>query len=162
MRRFFAVLGLLAALLASPVRAANVGPGNGPHDFYSIGRIFNAVACNAAAGARTWTSTAGTFSGYGLIGFQFDFTRVAATWVSWTCEGTYNDGTSWAYAQSCSVAAGVCTSTDASWTKDVSGGSKNFIVRVDFLGASDIRCVWSCTAGGATDLVTAYARAQAQ
>lgn len=160
MRQLLMLLGLSVALLASPAQAQQSE--TGPHRFYSIGRILNAVACNAAAGARTWTSTAGTVSGWGIVGFQMDFTRAAATAVAWTCEGTYNDGTSWAFAQSCSVSGGVCTSTDATWTKDVSGGSKNFILRVDFLGASDVRCVWSCTAGGAGDLVTVYARASAE
>lgn len=148
-------LALCAALLAALPAHAYVEPGS--IKAYSLGKILNAVACNASSGARTWTSASGSMSGYGVIGFQADFTYAAATGVTWTCKGTMNDGASWAYPQSCDVVAGTCTMSDAVWTKAVSV-SKNFLMRIDFLGSTDVQCVWSCTGGGAGDVVTMYSR----
>ncbi len=139
----------LCLLAAAPAAAFK-------HEASDNGRILNAVACNASAGARTWTASAGSGAGYAVGLIQFHLTRVAATAVSMSCETSISAG-NWAALQSCAVSSGVCTSTDASWTKAVSG-NKNWTWRLDFLGAGDIRCTFSCTAGGASDLITAYAR----
>jgi hypothetical protein len=133
----------------------------GEHVWKDLGRIMNAVACNAASATRTWTASAGQGAGYGLGIFQIDLTRVAATDVGLICYGSLNNGTTWAQLRACSVSSGVCTSSGASWVETV-GASTNVLWRVDFLGSPDIKCTFSCTTGGGTDLVSMYGRLSAQ
>jgi hypothetical protein len=153
LRKLLTLYAAAVALAASPALAQETGQ----HVWRDLGAVKTAVACNASAGTRTWTASAGQGAGFGVATFQLNLTRVAATDISLICYGSLDHGTSWAQLQSCSVAAGVCTSSNASWVKSVSGDAQ-VPWRVDFLGYPDIRCTFACTAGGGTDLVTWYGR----
>lgn len=156
MRKLLSFLVILAT--SAPAFAQQIGD----MSWYDQGKIIDAVACNGSSTVRRFTLTSGSGAGYGLLDLQVEFTRVAATAVALSCTTSINGQATWATLQSCSVATGVCTSTDASWSKDVSGGSANWVWRLDFLGASDVRCTFSCTAGGGSDLFTVYGRLSEQ
>lgn len=159
MKRLVSLAALALALATSyPAVAQDVGD----HQFKDLGRVLNAVACNAAPAARTWTASAGQGAGWGLGAFQFDAAWAAAAGtMTWTCYGSLDNGTTWAELQACSVASGVCTSSDASWSKAVTAAD-DWIWRVDFLGVSDIKCVYACTVGAGTETATVYARMSEQ
>lgn len=142
---------LLASSLAS---AQNIPVGHGQYD---LGTLASSVACNASSGTRTFTLSTGRPAGFGLMALQLNFTYNAATAVSMTCEGSLDGGTSWAKAQICTVSGSTCTLTQATWSHATSA-SENWMMRVDFLGAPDVRCTVACTGGGASDTWTIYGR----
>ena len=122
------------------------------------GVLLNGVACNASASARTAVISDNLLLNKGMIGIGVQFTRVAATEVQMACSTRFDSqGTLYA-AQYCDTfTAGVCNSVNASFKKAVSS-SANWIWRFDFLSASNLSCVFSCTGGGASDLITVTAR----
>lgn len=126
--------------------------------------LLNTVACNAAQGARTFTMNSGDGSGYAVGAFQLDFTRNAATLLTITPTASLNGQTTWGSVPPCDATTdGTCTLTGSGvFERDVSGGSENFLFRVDFLGAPDIKLVVSCTAGGASDVFSLYGRVSVQ
>lgn len=148
----------LLVFLLSLAPSVAFAQGVGQHVTSDVKTLLSGVACNASAGARTFTlSPAGAGFGYGMGIFQVDFTYNAATAVALACEASINNQTSWATLQSCSVSSGTCTSSDASWSKATSA-SDTWLWRVDFLGAPDVKCTVSCTGGGASDTFTVYGR----
>lgn len=159
MKRFLA-LGALLGALAFWAGSAHTQPADvGRHTWKDLGTVLNAVACNASAATRTWTASAGAGAGFGLGVFQLDFNYTAGgDPVTWTCYGSLNGGTTWAELQSCSVSSGTCTSTDAVWSKATGGANDDWILRVDFLGVSDVKCTFACTGGGASDTVSVFGK----
>ena len=123
--------------------------------------LINDVALNAAAGTRTFALTEQDMRGYGILTVFVDFAHSAATDVQMVCSASDDQGTTDFPVQSCAVAAGVCTSTDANWTKAVAGNDE-WIWRVDIVGIPYLECVFSGTSGGASDkvVVTGYLSAQ--
>lgn len=157
MKRALAFSALLAATVFVAGQALSQPKDVGAHGFKPLGTILSAVACNASAGTRTWTATAGQGAGFGVAAFHFVFDYTAGgSAVAWSCEGSLNNGSTFAPLQSCDVATGVCTSSDSSWSKATGSADDAWLWRVDFLGMPDIKCTFSCTAGGATDTVTVY------
>lgn len=152
MKRFL----LAAAMVALPSLASATGLHVGKDPTFDR-KLIDGVACNASEANRTFTLTAGLANGFGMGVFQFDFTHNAATAIAMTCHGSLDAQTTWAELQSCSVASGACTSSDASWSKAVSADD-DWMWRVDFLGAPDIKCIVTCTSGGASDTFTVYGR----
>jgi hypothetical protein len=146
-----AIAMCLVTLLSA---SAACGPGDVGRD---AGRLINAVPCNASASARTFTLGAGANAGYSILAMQLNLTRVAANSVSLTCQVSLTAGNTWADTQECSISSGTCTSNDASWTKAVSA-TKGWLWRADLYGAPDLRCTFSCSGGGASDLLTINGR----
>ena len=155
------ILGI--ALFLVPVAAQSATPCE--NAYQKVNRtLLSAVAMNAAAALRTFTLTEQEVSAFGTVAVYIKFTWNAATAISMACTASPDAGTTAYTLQSCSTVAGVCTSSNASWTKAVTA-SANWVWRIDTLALSAgarISCVISSTGGGANDTVSAYAMAQAQ
>lgn len=125
--------------------------------------LLSGVACNAAAADRTFATHSEDGVGWAVGIFQVDFTHNAATAVSATPSASLNGQSTWASIPACDATTdGVCTLTGTGiYTREVTG-SENFIFRVDFLGATDVKLVISCTAGGASDTFDLYGRVSTQ
>lgn len=153
MRNQIKRLSLLCALTLAPSLA--MATTQGRHSTAPQGTLLSAVACNASAANRTLSLS--NPDGYGVAILQFDFTYNAATAITLTCNVSLDGGTTYAPLQSCAVSSGVCTSTDASWSKAVSAND-DWAWRIDFLSAPNVQCTVACTGGGASDTVTVYGR----
>jgi len=77
----------------------------------------------------------------------------SATAIAMSCTATVDDGTTDATLQECAVANGVCTSSDASWSKAVSGTAV-WAWRVDVRGYPSVTCTITDTGGDAADKIT--------
>jgi hypothetical protein len=88
------------------------------------------------------------------ISFFLDLTRSAATQVQGVPQFRPQGSTTWHTAQSLSVAAGIATSTDLTYSKTVSGSvAWEWSIDVsDFLG--DVRLQITSTAAVAADTLT--------
>lgn len=152
------VAGALVFLLA-PSTASAI---HNQYDVRATGltapQVMNDVACNASEATRTWTSNADDGQGYAVGIFQLNFTYNAATALTATCSVSMDGQTTWAQLNGCDdTTDGVCTLQDASWTKGVTA-NENIPFRVDFLGYPDIKCVITCTGGGASDTFDLFVR----
>lgn len=148
MRYLIAALALLISIpLAAQEKPISVTP---------ITTHLDGVACNAAAGARTFDTDIGKLGPNGqsmpLVVFEVYFTHNAATAIGLACSVSSDNGATWLVPQDAVSSAGVSTLSDASWSKAVAA-NKNFPMRWDSTGFLKARCVWSCTGGGATDTV---------
>jgi len=147
---------LLSLTLALCVcSAANAGTYENRSMRYALGTLLSAVALNAAAATRTATvSLDSPNDGYDLLILHIDHSNNAATDVQMSCEIQPDATSTDAVMQDCTVATGVCTSTDASWSNAVSG-DEVFIWRVDISGyPGQVECTFSGTSAGASDLIT--------
>lgn len=148
---------ILAVLLIASTAFAGSGVTAGDKKTF-----LNAVHANAAAGSLTFTVpvsngpfTAGNGTETNQIAnlyFNFDYTD-GATAVTMTCSAS-DDKSTLFVIQSCAVATGVCTSTDASWSKAISAADKKWIWRVDLTGMVYASCVVAVTGGTANEHVT--------
>lgn len=122
------------------------------------GVLLNGVACNASASLRTAVISNNVLLNKGMVGLGVAFTRSTATEIQMVCSTRFDSAGTLYTAQYCNtILNGVCESVDASFKKSVSG-NKNWVWRVDFLSASNLSCVFSCTSGGSSDLMTVTAR----
>ncbi len=154
MHRLLSAIALAVALgFSSAAHSQNFGD----YGWRDLGRIKSSLACSASEVNRTWTARAGEGAGYAMGVFQFDLTWEGATNVLWTCYGSLNSGTTWALLQSCAVSAGTCTSSTAVWNRAVTE-NVNILWRVHFLGASDVKCIFSCTGPVGADAVNIWGR----
>ena len=64
------------------------------------------------------------------------------------------DGTNLFVLQDCSTASGVCTSSDASWSKAISAADKKWVWRVDGTGMYYLSCTATVTNGTANEHIT--------
>lgn len=107
------------------------------------------TACAAPAAQRTLTMPSRTPKGYGLALFHVALT--AASTMDLQCYSSINheyvNPDTFGKLQICNtVTSGVCTLIDAKFTKTVAA-PEELIVRVDFLGAEEVQCIITCTAG---------------
>ena len=124
--------------------------------------LLTAVAGNAAASAKTFilVSSGGAQTkvqtgGYNLavLHFNMDYTS-GATAVGLVCSSSDDGGTNLFVLQTCDVAAGACTSSDASWAKAIAAADKKWAWRVDITGYAFVSCVVSVTTGAADDAIS--------
>lgn len=148
-------LFLLAAIALAPTLAFARGASEPQALKYPLGTLVDDVALNAAAATRTASVLLeGSKAGYDIAIMHIDLTHTAATDVQMSCTITPSAADSAGVLQQCAVSAGACTSSDASWTKAVSG-DKVFLWRVDISGfPGTLACVLSGTSAGANDKVT--------
>lgn len=157
MKKF--ILVCLACLVPSLALAAQ-NPAS--HAYHKLNRtLLNAVALNAAAATRTFEVTEQEMAGYSVLALFVKFARSAATDVQMSCTASDDAGTTDYTLHSCAVAAGVCTSSAASW-KYTTSSTGNWVWRVDTMGLPRVTCTFSGTSGGANDLVTVTGYAIAQ
>jgi hypothetical protein len=116
-------------------------------------KLLNAVAMNAAVGARTFTLNT---EGLAKVEIQINFVRSAATAVILTCTASLDGGVTYASITSTSVSSGVGTAT-AYYDSFAVSGSTNFTLEYDVRTRDRLKCVVSATSGGARDNATVYA-----
>ncbi len=147
--KFLASLIIAASLLfAAPAMAQRVG---GRHAWIDLGTL---IAAQTAAAPRSFTVNNSAF-GMGVLWLFIKETRDGGlSNVTMSCTASEDDNTTDYLLQDCSVAAGVCSSSDASWSQTIAA-NKNWIWRVDVLGVpGDLECTFSFTGGDAGDAIT--------
>lgn len=130
---------------------------------FEIGTLLNDIALNAGASTRTFTIgpligtglTTGDdkLEGYTWLDLRFKFTYSASSDVGISCTTSENDGTDEDIIQDCTIASGVCTSSDASWLKAVSA-SKKWRWRIGIKNGKRATCVVTSTGAGSSDKLT--------
>ncbi len=129
-----------------------------------LGTILNNIAGNASASSRTFTigpkigSTLTTgddrLEGYTWLDLRFNHNvHSAASAISLSCTTSEDGGTTDDLLQDCAVATGTCTSSDASWSKSLSG-TKVWRWRVGIKNGKQADCVVTITDGDGTDRLT--------
>lgn len=119
-------------------------------------KLLDAVAANAAAASRTFEIDT---AGWVKATIQVDYVYSAGTAVTLTCQGSLNQGTSYASITSTSVGAGTGTVTAYVDSFAISAASANFLLEYDVRTLDRLKCVAAVTGGGANDKVTVYAAA---
>ena len=121
--------------------------------------FLNAIAGNANLASRTFVLpldtgfTTKSGAAYQMAVLHFKFTYNAASKVAMTCYASDDYGSTSFTLQECTNDTGVCTSSDASWEKAVTG-SANWVWRVDVSGTTYESCIITFTSGGASDALT--------
>ena len=150
---------LLVCCLLFPlgVQAQALAPKTLRHQYFNSStgskKLLAAVAANASSSSRTVTLTT---KDYARLVFQVDYTWATGTAVTMTCQGSLNNGSSYANVNTASVLAGAVTLATATWSKAVTA-STNELVSVDTSTYDFLKCVFSATAGGGSDLFDVYA-----
>lgn len=153
----------LKALLAVALftLSTSTALGAAPKQMYSpYGTVINGVALSAASSSFTVNFDNPTTNGIpGLIVVWVSVTDASnsVTAINMSCTGSPNNGTTDYTLQDCSsTAGGVCTSANASWTKDPSAitSPKRWPWRVDIEGMPEVECVFTDTGGDASDSIT--------
>lgn len=124
--------------------------------------MLDEVAGNASAATLTFTlkSSGGSQAkvqngGYNLAVLHFDMDYTSgATAVGLVCSASDDGGTNLFVLQSCAVADGACTSTDASWAKAIAATDKKWAWRVDITGYAFVSCAVTVSTGAADDDIT--------
>jgi hypothetical protein len=147
---------LLIALLAPSLSLAQ---GQAPlNRISSLGTMLATTTLDNASESFTW-DTELKLGAWGLLVVYAYLTDAndSVTALTMTCYARKggNDYT----LQSIAVAAGVGTSTDASWVKDASGSTaadtKLWVWRVDIEGYEDVKCTFTDTGGNSSDSISA-------
>lgn len=78
------------------------------------------------------------------------------TAINMSCTASEDNNSTDATIQDCTVVGGVCTSSDASWTKDPAATGGRWPWRVDISGFEDFECTFTDTGGDASDTIQVY------
>lgn len=151
-----ALAALLATLLVPAAASAQrVGPRNACVD---LGDVIDAQTMESS---RSFSVDRDTIGGWGALSVYISLTdaNTSITRFDLDCTASYDGNVTDFTLQSCAVATGVCTSSDATWQK-ASPGSTNWVWRVDVEGYEDVECTVSVGAGtgAAADVVTVHGR----
>lgn len=148
---------LIIILVLAALPAASRANREGRARTYPLGTLLSAKPLNGAA--ATLTASIGLQNdrdGYDIakLTVVHDNTSGALT-ITMTCyEDTAAGGATSVILQDCTVASGVCTSSDASWSKAVTG-AKSWVWRVDISGYdAQVNCVFAAAGAAATDTIT--------
>jgi len=149
-------LGLLAIVLLLPLSASTA---TGPlHLTISYDKPTEKIVnANLGSASNSFTIATDRAKGLGLITVWISLADAndSTTALNMSCAGQHTSG-KWSYTlQSCSMAAGICTSTNASWTKDPSGitSPKRFVWRVNSEGVPNLTCTLTDAGGAAADIL---------
>lgn len=123
-----------------------------------LGLLVSNVSCTASASARTITFKQGQTAGYEVLSFQIEHEWNSATSLEMYCESSQTNQSTWGTLQSCQKSGAVFSCTDAILSHPLIADD-SWIFRFDIVGSPNIRCLWSCTAGAASDTVTMHGRA---
>lgn len=129
-----------------------------------LGTLLNNIAGDASAATRTFaigpkigaslTTGDDRLEGYTWLDLRFNLSvHSAVTAVTLTCNTSEDGGTTEEVLQDCSVASGTCTSSDATWSKAVTG-VKVWRWRVGIKNGKRAECTVAFTSGDATDRLT--------
>ncbi len=146
---------ILALTIAGPAMAAE------PLNHYGdMGTVITATTLDAASSTFVLkNNVAGRVGIYGLMVVYV--TTVDAdngvSAVTMSCTGSRDQNTTDYTLQDCTTAAGVCTSSDASWVKNPGANTTRWAWRVDIEGFSDVQCTFTDTGGDASDTIAVEA-----
>ena len=147
-------IALLATLLLSAPALAS-----GAQQKFSTGPAIVATALSAAS--TSFTQIFDAPSQQGIWGLMTAFICItdadnSTTAINMSCTGSPDRGTTDYTLQDCSsVTGGVCTSANASWTKNPAAiaSPKCWPWRVDIEGLPEIECTFTDTGGAAADTI---------
>lgn len=155
MKRLLLALPAYLFMLLAATSYGEVGPKQLTID---IGNLIATTTLDAASTSFTVSQTPNS-GGYGLLLVYVQVTDASnsVTALNLSCttaRSNINSGAAYT-AQSCTTATGVCTSSNASWTKDPSGitSPKRWVWRVDVEGFEDITCTFTDTGGDSSDSI---------
>ena len=147
---FIAVLATILAL--STAQAQSVGP---RHATAQLGTLVSAASMNASS---SFTVPTNVPLGYGLMVLYITVLDAnnTVTALNLSCTASHDGNTTDYTLQDCTVVAGVCTSNNASWTKNPSAitSPKIWPWRVDIESFKDLECTITNTGGEAADKLT--------
>lgn len=156
MRQFWTTLVAAGVLAIGVSHFVSANPGGRGHAYESFGEVITATDSTSTS----FTLTGAQLSGYSKLAVYTFLDYTAATALSMTCsvsvEGRAEDFT----LQSCSVSSGTCTSSNASWSKAISGADAYWVWVVDLVGipSSTTVCTFTDT-GGTSDKISVWATA---
>jgi hypothetical protein len=110
------------------------------------------ISAQGLAAPRALTVTNAT---HNLLVLLINYTHNNNGNVTMTCTGSNDDNATDYALQSITVASGVGTSVDASWSNAVTT-DEDFVWRVDMTGLPDAECTIDHSAGDASDIITVY------
>jgi hypothetical protein len=147
---------ILSTLVAFPAHAAVASR----QAFASYGTVINAVALDTAS--ESFAINMSNTPANGVWGLMTVWVSIAdadnsTTAINMSCTGSPDGGTTDFTLQDCaSVVDGVCTSANASWTKNPAAitSPKRWPWRVDIEGIPEIECTFTDTGGAAADTIT--------
>ncbi len=152
-------IGILNLALSLFLGQGAVGP---RHANINLGTLISAQDLSAS---RSF-SVNNNVLGMGIMLLLVDLTDAnsSVTNLTMTCTVSDNDNVSDFKMQTCSLAAGVCTSNDTTWSKSNPGGSTGDLVwRVDILSIpGDTECTFTDTGGDGSDTITVRGYASSQ
>jgi hypothetical protein len=146
----------LAGLVVLPINTAE-STSRGRRSFGSMGTVITSTTLDAAS--STFEVENHNHYTDGLWALMSVWVKVtdgdnSVTAITMSCTGSEDQNTTDFTLQSCVVASGACTSSNASWVKDPSGmTTKNWVWRVDIEGVPDIECTFTDTGGDASDSI---------
>ena len=144
------VLALLAVLTCASLSMAATGKLRNYSRLGAAGVVITAATLDAASTTFTYDNLPknGTW-GLMLVYVKVTDSNDSVTALTMSCTGSIDDNTTDYSMTSCSVTAGVCTSTVATFVIDPSGitSPKKWLWRVDIEGIEDIQCVFTDTGG---------------
>lgn len=152
MRRLLTLI--VVAILAAASSAQAALPRNSYKKYGTV------VAAQTLASTRSFVVNLDQPDLMGVFGLATAWVCVAdannsVTALTMTCTSSPDGGTTDHTLQSCTTAAGVCTSSNASWTKDPSAitSPKCWPWRVDIEGMANLECSFANTGGTAADTI---------
>ncbi len=165
MQRISLALVLAFAVLAPAASNAQVTPKTRTLE---LGTVLSNIDLDGSATVRTFTvgpnigasiiTGDDRLEGYAWMDLRFSFTYGSSTDVGMTCTTSENGGTDKDILQDCSIASGVCTSSDASWLKASLTASKKWRWRVGIKNGKQAQCVITSTGAGGSDQLTVKAK----
>jgi hypothetical protein len=142
------VAAALVALVLPTVALADVKP------FDRSLPMSTLISNQGLDASRSFTLTAANTKGHNLLMLVVNHgTHNTATAIQMSCTGSYDGTGTSGTLQDCAVSSGTCTSSNASWSKAVSGTAA-WIWRVDITGIPQVTCTFTDTAGDASDKLT--------
>ena len=146
---------LALALIALPLAA--LANEEGKARAYQLGTLLSAVPLDGSGSSLTGSiDVQNERSGYDVAKLTVVHANTSgALTVTMTCfEDTAAGGAVTVALQDCTVSSGVCTSSDASWSKAVTA-AKSWVWRIDIAGyRGQVNCTFAASGSAATDTVT--------
>jgi len=148
MKRLLA-LCLFVFLIALPVQSAT-GPKN---PYVSLGTKIASLGLDAARSFEIENLRQSGIWGLMVVYIHLTDADDSTTALNMICTGSEDNNTTPYALHDCTIAAGLATCVNVSWTTDPSGvtSPKAWIWRIDIEGIEDIECTFSDTGGLAAD-----------
>jgi hypothetical protein len=146
---------LIAAALLISTNALAADP---LRKYSKYGRVVNAQDLSASRSFAIDISAPETNGLWGLMVIWTCLTDASdsVTALNLACTASHDSNTTDYEDQDCSVSSGVCTASDASWTKNPGADTTCWAWRWDVEGYPAFECTYTDTGGDASDTITTY------